>query len=168
MAQDEGRFGRISSPRRCWVPPGLRPHVAAQLVREYTYVYAAVAPQLGLMTSLVLPRADTPMMQLFLDHVSETFAEYFIVMQVDQAGWHRSKALVIPENIRLISQPAYSPELNPVEHLWEELREKYFPNRLFASLDQLMEVLCQGLSELSADKERLKSMMCFPHFRIEL
>ena len=55
-----------------------------------------------------------------------------------------------------------------MEHLWEELREKYFPNRLFASLDQLMEVLCQGLSELSADKERLKSMMCFPHFRIEL
>ena len=164
MAQDEGRFGRISSPRRCWVPPGLRPHVAAQLVREYTYVYAAVAPQLGLMTSLGLPRADTPMMQLFLDHVSETEASYFIVMQVDQAGWHRSKALVIPENIRLIYQPAYSPELNPVEHLWEDLRETDFPNRLFASLDQLMEVLCQGLSELSADKERASVDDVFPSF----
>ncbi len=64
-------------------------------------------------------------------------------------------------------QPAYSPEVNPVEHVWEELREKYFPNRLFASLDQVIEVLCEGLNELSADKERLQSMTWFLHLRIE-
>jgi hypothetical protein len=137
------------------------------VVREYTYVYAAVAPELGLLTSLVLPRAETAMMNLFLEQVSATFADYFVVMQVDQAGWHRSKTLVIPENIRLIYQPAYSPEVNPVEHVWEELREKYFPNRLFASLDQVIEVLCEGLNELGADKERLQSMTWFPHLRIE-
>ncbi len=133
MSQDEARFGRVNPPRRCWAPPGLRPHVAAQMVREYTYVYAAVAPQRGLMTALVLPRANTAMMNLFLEHVSETFADFFIVMQVDQAAWHRSKTLVVPDNIRLIYQPPYSPEVNPTEHVWEELREKYFPNRLCGS-----------------------------------
>jgi hypothetical protein len=62
------------------------------------------------MTSLVLPTANTAMMQLFLEHVSQTFAAYFIVMQVDRAGWHGAKALVVPDNMRLIPQPAYSPE----------------------------------------------------------
>ncbi len=105
MSQDEARFGRVSPPRRCWAPPGIRPHVSAQQIREYTYAYAAVAPSRGLMTSLVLPRADTAMMNLFLKHVSATFADYFILMQVDQAAWHRSKTLIIPENMRLIYQP---------------------------------------------------------------
>ena len=69
------------------------------------------------MTALLLPRADTAMMKLFLEHVATTFAEYFLVMQVDQAGWHLAKDLKVPENIRLIPQPPYSPELNPTEHL---------------------------------------------------
>ena len=83
------------------------------------------------------------------------------------AGWHRAKDLKVPENIRLIFQPAYSPEVNPVEHLWEELREKYLHNRVFSSLEELIEVLCQALTELTDDKERLCSMMFFPHFRME-
>jgi hypothetical protein len=119
------------------------------------------------MTSLILPRADTAMMNLFLAQVAGDFADYFIVMQVDQAGWHRAKDLQVPANMRLILQPPSRPEVNPVEHLWEELREKYLHNRVFPSLDALMDVLCQALAELSQDQERLHSMMCFPHFRIE-
>jgi DDE superfamily endonuclease len=168
MGQDEGRFGRISRPKRCWAPPGIRPHVPSQVVRESVYIFAAVAPGAGLMTSLVLPSANTAMMNLFLEHVSQSFENYFIVMQVDQAGWHHSKELLIPANIRLIEQPAYSPEVNPVEHLWEELREKYLHNRLFSSLDLLVEVLCQGLNELTEDKERLRSMMSFPHLNVSI
>ena len=159
---------RISRPKRCWAPPGIRPHVPLQVVRESVYVFAAVAPGAGLMTSLVLPAANTAMMNLFLEHVSQSFENYFIVMQVDQAGWHRSKELVVPANIRLIEQPAYSPEVNPVEHLWEELREKYLHNRLFSSLDLLVEVLCQALNELTEDKERLTSMMSFPHLNVSI
>ena len=64
MAEDEGCFGRLSIPRRAWAPPGIRPHAPRQLVREYTYVYAAVAPAEGKMTSLILPSADTEMMDL--------------------------------------------------------------------------------------------------------
>lgn len=165
MAEDEGRFGRVSIPRRAWAPPGVRPRAPRQMVREYTYVYAAVAPAEGKMTSLVLPTANTAMMQLFLEHVSQTFADYFIVMQVDRAGWHGAKALLVPENIRLIPQPAYSPELNPVEHIWEDLREKQLSNLALATLDEVVEKVCDGLKVLESDLERLRSMTYFPHFR---
>ena len=168
MGQDEGRFGRISRPQRCWAPPGIRPHVPAQVVRESVYVYAAVAPDPGLMTALILPDANTDMMNLFLEHVSQTVSKYFIVMQVDQAGWHHSNELIIPTNIRLIEQPAYSPEVNPVEHIWDELREKYLHNRSFSSLDPLIDVLCQGLNELADDEKRLRSLTNFPHLRVHL
>jgi len=166
MAQDEGCFGRTSRAKRCWAPPGVRPQVPVQVVREYTYVYTAVAPALGQMVSLILPDASTEMMNLFLEQTSQTFCKHFIVMQVDGAGWHRANELVIPENIRLIPQPAYSPELNPVEHIWDELREKYFQNRIFSSLDLLIEQLCQGLNDLADNPERLRSLTGFPHLNV--
>ena len=165
MAEDEGCFGRLSIPRRAWAPPGMRPHAPRQVEREYTYVYAAVAPAEGQMTSLILPSADTEMMNVFLEHVSSTFAKYFVVMQVDQAGWHQAKELKIPANMRLIAQPAYSPELNPVEHVWEEVREKHLANLALASLDEVIDKVCDGLNQLEADPERLRSMTYFPHFR---
>ena len=117
------------------------------------------------MTSLILPSADTEMMSLFLEHVSKTFTKYFVVMQVDRASWHQSKDLKIPSNIRLIAQPAYSPELNPVEHVWEAVREKHLPNLALASLDEVIDKVCDGLNQLEADPQRLRSMTNFPHFR---
>jgi transposase len=165
MAQDEGRFGRISQPRRAWAPPGMRPRSPRQIVREYTYVYAAVAPQEGKMTSLILPKADTAMMNLFLEHVAKTFADSFIVMQVDRAGWHHAKDLQVPENIRLIFQPPYSPELNPAEHLWEHLREKKFANLACSSLEEVVDKLCEELTQLESQPEQVRSMTNFPHFR---
>jgi transposase len=166
MAQDEACFGRISMVRRSWAPKPIRPLVHHQIVREYTYVYAVVAPKEGKMTSLILPTADTSMMNLFLEHVSRIYSEYFLVIQVDQAGWHSSKDLIVPENIRLIQQPAYSPELNPVEHLWEEIREKAFYNRVFPSLQAVTDTLCDQLLQLEDNKQLLRSMTYFPHFRM--
>ncbi len=64
MAEDEGRFGRISQPRRAWAPPGVRARCPRQLVRDDTYAYAAVVQAVGKMTSLILLRADTTMMNL--------------------------------------------------------------------------------------------------------
>ena len=119
----------------------------------------------GKMTSLILPSADTEMMGLFLSHVSSTSANYFVVMQVDQASWHLTNELTIPEHIRLVAQPAYSPELNPVEHVWEELREKQLANRALPTLDDVIDKVCDGLNQLEADPERLRSMTYFPHFR---
>ena len=119
MAQDEACFGLISTLRRSWAPKPVRPLVSRRIARKYTYVYAAVAPEDGKMIALILPSTNTAMMNIFLHHVSNIFSQYFIIMQVDRAGWHNAKDLVIPENIHFIYQPAYSPELNPVEHLWD-------------------------------------------------
>ena len=166
MAQDEGRFGRITDIRSCWAPKGIRPKVSQQVVRTFVYVYAAVCMALGKMSALILPYANTAMMNLFLEEVSHDFKEYFVIMLVDGAGWHRSHGLRIPENIRLIQQPSYSPELNPVEHLWEELREKYLPNKAFKSLDAVEQALCNGLQELYGDPNRVRSMMNFPYLQV--
>ena len=86
MAQDEGRFGRITDIRSCWAPKGIRPKVPRQVARTFVYVYAAVCMVLGKMTSLILPYANTDMMNLFLEEVSAEFKEYFVIMLVDGAG----------------------------------------------------------------------------------
>ncbi len=166
MAQDEGRFGRSSLPRRAWAPPGVRPHAPSQVVREDTYVSAAVAPAEGKMTSLLLPSADTQMMRLFLEHVSSTFAKYCIVLQVDQASWQVTKELTIPDHLRLIAQPAYSQALNPVEPVWEELREKKLSHLALPSLGDVSDQVCEGLNQLEADPDHLRSLTYFPHFRM--
>ena len=70
--------------------------------------------------------------------------------------------------VQLIYQPPSSPEVNPTEHVWEELREKYFPNRFCDSLDQVIEVLCQGLNDLRDDSAHVRSLTSFPHFQIEV
>ena len=100
------------------------------------------------MYSLILPKANSAMMSLFLEHVAQEYAGYFIVMQVDRAGWHGSKELVLPENIRLLAQPAHSPEVQPTEHIWDEVREKYFHNRVFEDMDAVEHRLVEGLNAL--------------------
>jgi transposase len=87
-------------------------------------------------------------------------------MLVDGAGWHRSQDLKIPENIRLIQQPSQSPELKPVEHLWEELGEKYLPNKAFKSPDALEKALCKGLRDLHADPRTVSSMTNFASLQV--
>jgi hypothetical protein len=105
-------------------------------------------------------------MNIFLRQVAEDFSDYFILMLIDQAGWHISQKLEVPENIRLIKLPPRSPELNPSEHIWEELREKNFANKAFRDLDGVEETLCQGLNDLAGDPEKLRSMTNFPYLDI--
>ena len=161
MFQDEGRFGRLSDPRRCWAPPGVRPQVGAQAVRESLYAFAALSPHDGVLDSLILPEANTAMMQLFLDEVARRHDKEFVIMLMDQAGWHTAKALRAPDNLALDWLPPYSPQCNPVEHLWEELREKHFSNRVFQSLDVVEETLITGLAALEADARRVQSLSGF-------
>lgn len=83
---------------------------------------------------------------------------YAYGMVLDGAGWHKSLSMPTPGNVRLLSLPPYSPELNPVEHLWDELREKHFHNHAFDSLDALEDQLVQGLRALEIDHERVTSI----------
>jgi hypothetical protein len=145
---------------------GVRPQAPRQVIRTYLYVFTAVCPELGKMTSLILPWANTEMMNIFLRQVAEDFSDYFILMLADQAGWHIAQKLEVPENIRLIKLPPRSPELNPSEHIWEELREKNFANRAFQDLDEVEDTLCQGLNHLAKDPEKLRSMTNFPYLNI--
>ena len=168
LAEDEGRFGRLGQVMRAWCGPGVRPEGGQQWVREYLYGFIAVAPALGMMTALVLPFSNTEMMNLFLNPVAQEFADYFVVMQVDEAAYHTGQDGGVPENIRLIVQPPRSPELNAVEHVWEELREKHFYNRVFDSLDAVSDTLCKGLKELMDLPEKIRSMTNFPHMRVTL
>ena len=162
MFQDEARFGRISDVRRCWAPKPLRPICRAMLTHEYTYAYAAVDVRTGELDSLILPHVNTECMQLFLNEVSARHPDEHIVMVIDGAGWHRSDNLKAPTNIYLLKLPPYAPELNPVEHIWDELREKFFHNRVFKSLDALEDHLMGALKHLERNVSTVHSIVSWP------
>lgn len=162
MFQDEARFGRINDVRRCWAPKPLRPVCQAMLTHEYTYAYAAVDVASGAMDSLILPHVNTQCMQIFLDEVAARHPEQNIVMVLDGAGWHASDELKAPSNIRLLPLPPYAPELNPVEHVWDELREKHFHNLVFDSLDALEGHLEASLRTLEDDPDTIRSIVAWP------
>ena len=81
-----------------------------------------------------MPTADTECFQIFLDALGKKFARQYILLFVDGAGNHSSGNLVIPATIKLEFLPAYSPELNPQENLWDEIREKIFKNYALKSM----------------------------------
>jgi hypothetical protein len=162
MFQDEARFGRINDVRQSWAPQPIRPVCKAMLTHEYTYAYAAVEPATGAMDTLILPQVNTCCMQLFLDLVGERHPHEHIVMVLDGAGWHSSKKLRPPPHMRLLALPPYSPELNPVEHLWDELREKCFHNKVFASIGALEDDLAMGLLAMENTPALAQSISSWP------
>jgi hypothetical protein len=111
--------------------------VRKQMVREYTHVFGAVSPKDGVHDSLVLPNADTKTMSCFLGKVSKRHPEEHILMLMDRARWHTSKTLRVLGNMESGFLPSHSPELNPEEQVWGELREKFFGNRLFNSMEEV-------------------------------
>jgi len=161
MFQDEGRFGRLGFPRRAWAPAPCRPQCSGQIIREYIYAYSAISPFDGKIESLIAPRADIDIMSIFLKQVSERFPEDFILMVMDKAAWHTSKRLILPPNIKTAFLPPYSPQLNPVEHLWKEIREKYFGNHVFKSIDAVEDQLMKALTQMNDDSECVKSFAGF-------
>jgi len=162
MFQDEARFGRMVRIRRCWSPAPLRPSVSNGYEREFLYVYAAVSPIEGEMDWMLSQKMNTEQMSLFLSQVSAAHPKDFIIMVLDGASSHKAKDLQLPENIRLVALPPYAPELNPQEHVWDELREKEFPNRVFNDLAAVTRQLHSGLPRLSADREGLRSLTAWP------
>lgn len=130
--------------------------------REFVYAYGAVSPREGDLDWKICSQMNTQRMNEFLDQVSVEYPDDFIVMIVDGASSHRGKDLIIPENIRLLPLPAYSPELNPQEHLWDEIREKAFPNRVFDSLAGVKKQLKSGLVRLARNRKCVSSITAWP------
>jgi len=160
--QDEARFGRMSDPRACWAPAPKRPMVGLALVREFRYEYAAVSPWSGELDYMTLEKMNTGNMSRFLKQVSETHEQDFIVMVLDRAPSHRGKELEVPENMSLVFLPPYSPELNPVEQLWNVLRRDYFANKVFDSLNAATLQAEHGLANLASNRGALKSLTNWP------
>jgi len=160
--QDEARFGRINKTSRCWVPQGQRAVIAQQIIREYIYAFTAACPENGENYSLILPQVNTEAMNIFLENISEHYQNYRIIMVMDKAGWHRSKNLKVSENIVLMFLPPYSPELNPVEHIWSYIRKtKEFNNNVFNSLNEVEDKLSKALFDINNDVKTIKSLCNF-------
>ena len=147
---------------RCWAPVPLRPMVPNGYEREFVYVYGAVSPVQGELDWCICRKMNTDNMATFLRQVSDAHEEEFIIMVVDGASSHKSKDLDIPENIRMVRLPGYSPELNPQEHVWDELREKEFPNRVFNDLTAVANQLEEGLSRLCDNPKGIRSLTAWP------
>jgi putative transposase len=151
MFEDEAGFGRINKPKYCWCFPGLRPTVPCHHIREYRYAYGAVEPKTGESFFLVLPYSNTECMNAFLRELSAKYPNDRIIIVCDGAAWHRAKTLLIPDNIRLIFLPPATPEMNPIEQIWKEIRKRGFRNEIFQTLDKVIDRLCDTIGDLSAD-----------------
>ena len=108
--------------RPCWAPIGTRPTVAAQLIREYIYLYGAVAPKDGTCVYLIMPTSNTACFQVFLDVLARKFARQDILLVLDGAPNHRCGDLVVPDNVMLLYLPPYSPDFNPIEQAFAKLK----------------------------------------------
>lgn len=165
MFQDEARFGRMAKIRRCWSGPGARPVVANGYERQFTYAYGACCPQDGAYESMICEKMNTENMGKFLEQVRAAWPDEQIVMVLDGASSHRAKDLAVPEGMHLIFLPPYSPQLNPQEHIWDEIREKEFPNRIFDNMTEVVAQLVAGVSRLKRMSEVVKSITNWPWIR---
>ncbi len=149
MFQDEAGFGRINKPKYCWCEKGIRPVVPCHHIREYRYAYGSVDPLTGDSFFLVLPQCNTACTNVFLQELSKEFQDDVILLCCDGAAWHKSKALMVPDNIVLFFIPPYTPEMNPIEQIWKELRKRGFKNEAFSSLEKVVDRLCDAICSLT-------------------
>lgn len=149
MFEDEAGFGRINRPKYCWCMKHIRPTVPCHHIREYRYAYGAVSPVDGEAFFLVMPYCNTDCMNVFLRELSAAYPNDYILLVADGAAWHKAKGLEIPLNIEIIPLPPYTPEMNPIEQIWKELRKRGFKNEIFSTLEKVVDRLCDTINSLS-------------------
>lgn len=162
MFQDEARFGRINDPRRCWAPPKCRPVVNAQCVREYTYLYGALSPADGACDFLLLPSMTRACMDIFLMELSCRYPDEYILLICDGAACHQMYSATLPENIMLETLPPYCPDLNPVENIWDDMRETFFHNKAFDSMEAVESQLVDAALFYEGHPDIVKSISSWP------
>ena len=106
-----------------------------------------------------MPYADPKAMQLHLEEISRTVArEAHAVLLLDRAGWHTTGHLVVPKNLTLVLLPSRAPELNPVENVWQYLRQTWLSNRVFESYEAILDAACKAWNKLLAQPETITSI----------
>lgn len=151
MFFDESRFGTHSKIGHGWFTRGSRTQIKFSMGFKNFYVYSAVNSNSGNDFSLVMPYVDTQCMNIFLDKLAKQSpnTQYLIVM--DGASWHRSYHLNIPANIEIMYLPPYSPELNPVERLWNYVKQHTIKNKFYDSLAGLERAVCDFLRQIKSE-----------------
>ena len=156
---DEARFGLQPCLRRAWVSRGVRAHKSSQISYEWQYIWGALEIDGDESAYLYTNKADTDLSLCFLEQISQKDPHSEHVVIWDGAGFHPNGTHEsIPENVTVIKQPAYSPELNCVEKLWDMLRDGLC-NRSWKSLDHLLDQATRWLEEFWESPERIKSLV---------
>ena len=169
---DEARVGQKGGLTHVWYQKGLRPRGRRQQGFSSAYLFGAVCPEREAGVALVLPESlprtrsgvSTAAMDVFLAELSRAVpAGTHAALVLDGAGWHVSEGLSVPPNLTLIHPPPYSPELNPVERVWEYLRDRWLSHRVLAGGYQaVVEAACAAWNALLAEPGRLRSLTGFP------
>jgi transposase len=143
--QDEMRVGQQGTLTRLWAPTGTRPRVVRQQQYEYAYVFGAVCPQRDEALGLVLPSVNTAAMALHLRTIDEAVpvGRHALVV-VDGAGWHSASVTEGLNNVTLLKLPPASPELNPTEQVWQQLRQRHLANRCFSGYEDVVQACCEA------------------------
>jgi hypothetical protein len=124
--QDEARIGQKNKLARRWARRGTRPRAPHDQRTAWAYIFGAICPAEGKGAGLVMPFCDTSAMQEHLAEISAAVAlDAHAVLIFDQAGWRLARALVVPKNITIMPLPSRSPELNPVENIWQFMRDDW-------------------------------------------
>jgi len=157
--QDEARIGQKNKITRRWAKRGTRPSAPRDQRTASTYIFGAVCPKQGKGAALILPACNTEAMNLHLVEIAQTVEPgAHAVLLVDQAGWHMSTHLIVPPNITIIAMPPKSPELNPVENVWQFMRDNWLSNRVFNSYDDLVDHCCEAWNKLVDQPWRIMSI----------
>ena len=161
--QDEARVGQKGRMARLWFARGVRPRRPLLVGYESAWLFGAVCPAQGRGCALVLPIATTEAMNLFLAELAQQVAEdAHALVVLDGAGWHIANGLNVPANLTLLRLPAYSPELNPVEKVWQYLRDRYLSHRVLPDYEAVVAAACKAWSRLVAEPGRIASLTRFP------
>ena len=152
------RFGQHGTIARVWGKTGSSPRVSVQTEYDWIYIFGAACPATGETAAILMPYANIDAMNKHLGVIGEMAEGQHILLVMDQAGWHMSDRLNIPDNITIYPLPPYSPELNPIELLWKYLREHYLSNRLYKDYKELLEVGCMAWNNLIENVGRIKSI----------
>jgi hypothetical protein len=157
--QDEARVGQKNGLVYQWAKRGTRPRQPKDQRYASCYIFGAVCPKRDVGAALVMPYADTEAMQKHLVEISKNVSpKAHAVLMMDGAGWHKSGDLDMPKNISPMIIPPYSPELNPVENIWQFLRQTYLSNQVFEDYDKIVDACCDAWNSLINEAGRITSI----------
>ena len=160
FCQDESRLGLLPIHRRKITLPGVKPVSMVQYDFEYYYLYGAADPRTGDTFFLELPYLNTECFQVYLDEFSKAYDESFNILLLDRGAFHRSGSLKIPSNVALIFIPPYSPELNPIERLWEDIKAE-IADELYSDIEALKKRVASVLNAYT--EEEIRSITGYPY-----